>query len=203
MSLRACMGQESIELATYSTNSEVRNALGLFKPRTKTVPKPLPDDEANIGPAVPPPARVLPLAIPLRGPAGPTAGRRAPPIPRRGIRGGPLLQPQHAAAGNAALHHGLWQHQRAAISSEAVVKVHNNAVYNARASLQVDKRPDPSRTKPNTAGVVAESHAAPGMRGIPTEQQKEMGKLRFSAVDAVDRDLIVVSLLAVMGAARV
>lgn len=203
MSLRACMGQESIELATYSTNSEVRNALGLFKPRTKTVPKPLPNDEANIGPAVPPPARVLPLAIPLRGPAGPTAGRRAPPIPRRGIRGGPLLQPQHAAAGNAALHHGLWQHQRAAISSEAVVKVHNNAVYNARASLQVDKRPDPSRTNPDTAGVVAESHAAPGMRGIPTEQQKEMGKLRFSAVDAVDRDLIVVSLLAVMGAARV
>lgn len=209
LSLRAVVGQEVIELATYSTDSQVRNALGLFKPRTKAVPKPLPEDESSVGPAVPPSAQVLPLGVPFRGMPGPMA-RIEPQIPRRGIRGGPLLRPQAPAAGSAARHHGLWQHQRAAISTEAVVQVHNNAVNNARASLLLDERPGACRTNTNGAIDSASRRMSAEAGRTSSEQQKsqtgsdkKMGELTFSAVESLDRDLVVLSLLAVMGVAKV
>ena len=208
MSLRTSNGQETIELATYSTDSQVRNALGLFKPRTKAVPKALPEDEASIAPAVPPPAQVLPLAIPFRGIAGPMA-RAEPQIPRRGIRGGPLLRPQPIGAGSTARHHGLWQHQRAAISTEAVVQVHNNAVNNARASLQFD-RPGASRASANEGDALGSRRSSADTARASSEQQrhetagnKKMGELSFSTVEPLDRDLVVLSLLAVMGVAKI
>ncbi|SPO22024.1 uncharacterized protein UTRI_02020_B [Ustilago trichophora] len=200
LSLRTHNGQETVELATYSTDSQVRNALGLFKPRTKAVPKPLPEDESSLGPAVPPAAQVLPLAIPFRG-AG-VMMRAEPQVPRRGIRGGPLLRPHPTAAGSAARHHGLWQHQRAAISSEAVVQVHNNAVNNARASLQIDRPGSTVLGSGRTSADMARSSQEQQQRH-ETAGNKRMGQLNFCGIESLDRDLVVLSLLAVMGAARV
>ncbi|GAC96124.1 hypothetical protein PHSY_003704 [Pseudozyma hubeiensis SY62] len=190
--LRARNGSQSIELATYSTDSQLRNALGLFKPRTKPVPKALPEDTSNLGSAVAPPTRVLPLAIPIRGMAG-GISRGEPQIPLRGIRGGPLLRPQTSANGSALRQHGLWQQQRAAVSTEAVVQVHNNAVNNARASVQLNERLASKRASTDTA--------RPSPQDEGTQDQK-MGVLSFAAVEALDRDLVVLSLLAVMGSVR-
>ncbi|KAJ1592928.1 hypothetical protein NDA11_003184 [Ustilago hordei] len=196
LSLRAVVSSEMIELATFSTESQLRNALGLFKPRGKWTPKPLPEDGASVGPAVPPPAQVLPLAVAMRGLA-----RAEPQVPRRGIRGGPLLRPQPPAAGCAARHHGMWQNQRAAISTEAVVQVHNNAVNNTKASLQLNDRPGSSfRT-----GALG-SHRRSVEVARPSDEtvaSKKMGELSFSAIEHLDRDLVVLSLLTVMGVARV
>ncbi|SPO23342.1 uncharacterized protein UTRI_02020 [Ustilago trichophora] len=200
LSLRTHNGQETIELATYSTDSQVRNALELFKPRTKAVPKPLPEDESSLGPIVPPAAQVLPLAIPFRG-AGAMA-KPEPQVPRRGIRGGPLLRPQPTAAESAARLHGLWQHQRAAISSEAVVQVHNNAVNNARASLQFDRPGSTVLGSGRTSADTARSSQEHQQRH-ETAGNKKMGQLSFSRIEWLDRDLVVLSLLAVMGVARV
>lgn len=198
MSLRASVGQDTIELATYSTNSEVRNALGLFKPRTKSMPKPLPDDESRIGAPIPPPAQVLPLGALPRGLAGPM-GRGQPQIPRRGIRGGPLLGPQPIAAGSAVRYHGVWQNQRGAMSSEAVVQVHNNAVNNARASLLLNDRVGSASTNAYDSKALGTAS-----KNTPrTIANKKMGEITFSSVEALDRDLAVLSLLAVLGVAKV
>ncbi|SJX61922.1 uncharacterized protein SRS1_12906 [Sporisorium reilianum f. sp. reilianum] len=186
--LRASDGSETVELATYSTESQVRNALGLFKPRTKAVPKPLPEDTSSIGPVAPAPARVLPLAIPMRSAPGPMS-RAEPQVPMRGIRGGPLLRPQPSIAGSPR-QHGLWQHQRAAISNEVVVQVHNNAVNDARASLLLNGQPANSRVSLDSS------------RGSMDEGMEKLGVLTFGAAGSVDRDLVVLSLLAVMGSAR-
>uniref|UniRef100_V5ERK5 Uncharacterized protein n=2 Tax=Kalmanozyma brasiliensis (strain GHG001) TaxID=1365824 RepID=V5ERK5_KALBG len=197
LNLHTVDGSQTIELATYTADSQVRNALGLFKPRTKSVPKPLPEDVSSIGAPVLPPAQVVPLAIPVRGGAG-GVGRGEPQIPLRGIRGGPLLRSQPTAAGSAARGHGLWQHQRAVVSNEAVVQVHNNAVQNVRASLLL-----------HGGGTNAETGSTPISRdtaGSPTEEtagNKKMGVLSFSAVESLDRDLVVLTLLAVMGVAKV
>ncbi|KAJ9478117.1 hypothetical protein PHBOTO_001664 [Pseudozyma hubeiensis] len=190
--LRARHGSESIELASYSTNSQLRNALGLFKPRTKPVPKALPEDTSNIGSIVAPPTRVLPLAIPVRGVAG-GVSRGEPQIPLRGIRGGPLLRPQTSANGSALRQHGLWQQQRAAVSTEAVVQVHNNAVNNARASVQLNERLASKRASTDTTKLSSQDEGT---------QNQKMGVLSFAAVEALDRDLVVLSLLAVVGSVR-
>ena len=195
--LRASNGSETIELATFSTESQVRNALGLFKPRTKAAPKPLPEDVCSIGPVVPPPARVLPLAIPIRGVPG-AMGREEAQIPLRGIRGGPLLRRQPTVIGSPHQHqHALWQHQRAAISNEVVVQVHNNAVNNARASLLLNEHSGDSRTAGARGSVEMESRRT----SEEATGDKKMGMLTFS-VESLDRDLVVLSLLAVMGSVR-
>ncbi|KAJ1027220.1 hypothetical protein NDA18_003231 [Ustilago nuda] len=196
LSLRAVVGSEMIELATFSTESQLRNTLGLFKPRGKWTPKPLPEDGASVVPEVPPPAQVLPLAVAMRGMA-----RAEPQVPRRGIRGGPLLRPQPPAVGCAARHHGMWQNQRAAISTEAVVQVHNNAVNNTKASLQLNDRPGSSfRT-----GALGSHRRSVEVARLSDETvaNKKMGELSFSAIEHLDRDLVVLSLLTVMGVARV
>ncbi|KAJ1028518.1 hypothetical protein NDA16_001684 [Ustilago loliicola] len=194
--LRAVVGNEMIELATFSTESQLRNTLGLFKPRGKASPKPLPDDESSVGPAVPPPAQVLPLAVAMRG-----MGRAEPQVPRRGIRGGPLLRPQPTAGGSAARHHGMWQNQRAVISTDAVVQVHNNAVNNVRASQQLNDRQG-STFRTDASGSQRRSMEA-AKSTEETAANKKMGELSFSAIEHLDRDLVVLSLLAVMGVARV
>ncbi|GAC76791.1 hypothetical protein PANT_22d00193 [Moesziomyces antarcticus T-34] len=203
LSLRTMQEHETVELATYSTESQVRNALGIFRPRTKSGPKPMPEDVSQVGPAVPPPAQVLPLAVAHRGFASPV-GRAEVPIPRRGIRGGPLLRPQPHAAGSAARHHGLWQNQRAAISTEAVVQVHNNAVNNARASLQLEERPRLVHAPTDNAErLQAWRTAATGQQDAITAGDKMMGELTFSShAAAVHRDLVVLTLFAVLGMAE-
>lgn len=198
LSLRTVVGNESFELASFSTESQLRNALGLFKPRGKATAKPLPEDGASVGPVIPPPAQVLPLAVAMRGMA-----RVEAQVPRRGIRGGPLLRPQPTAAGSAARHHGMWQNQRAAISTEAVVQVHNNAVNNARASLQLNERPG-SMFRTDASGSQRRSmEVARSADATATTTNKKMGELTFSAIERLDRDLVILSLLAVMGVARV
>lgn len=189
--LRASKGSGLMELASYSADSQLRNALEVFKPRTKAIPKLLPNETEMVSAAVPLPTRVLPLAIPIRGGA-----RREAPIPLRGIRGGPLVRPQPTATGMVR-HHGLWQHARAAVSTEAVVQVHNNAVNNAvnnaRASLQLDERPSWNPVRVN----------GPMLRSPDeTKADEKLGVLSFSTVEAVDRDLVVLSLLAVMGSVK-
>ncbi|CDW99523.1 hypothetical protein [Sporisorium scitamineum] len=196
--LRCSRGAEVIELATYSTESQVRNALGLFKPRTKPVPKPLPAD-GSVGPVAPPPARVLPLAMPIRGAPVPM-GMREPQMPMRGIRGGPLLRAQSGVTGTPR-QHGLWQHQRAAISNEVVVQVHSNAVSNARASILVN-----GRTTGNGRASVESSRGSMELGRSSQDEvsgNKKMGMLTLSEVESLDRDLVVLSLLAVMGSVRV
>ncbi len=203
LSLRTMLEHETVELATYSTESQVRNALGMFRPRTKSGPKPMPEDVSQVGPVVPPPAQVLPLAVAHRGFVSPM-GRAEVPIPRRGIRGGPLLRPQPHAAGSAARHHGLWQNQRAAISTEAVVQVHNNAVNNARASLQLEERPRLVHAPTDNAErLQAWRTAAAGQQDAITAGDKMMGELTFSSHAAVvNRDLVVLTLFAVLGMAE-
>ncbi|PWY98433.1 hypothetical protein BCV70DRAFT_207680 [Testicularia cyperi] len=158
-------GSHTVELASYSTESQLRNALGLFHPRVdkRMSSKPMPPDELRSTALTA--AQVIPLASSAVGGGGGVHHpyghghvhglghgqvRLEAAPPRRGIRGGPLVR-QPSSPGMGAhvggplgwkqRGRGLWQNQRAAVSTESmIIQVNNNAVNNSRISLQLDSR---------------------------------------------------------------